>query len=64
MINIAYQDYATIDWMQETDDQYYVTITPTLGILRLFARSGLIGFFYPIYFHLFDKKAFQKIEYK
>jgi hypothetical protein len=61
LINIAYQDYATIDWMQETDDQYYVTITPTIGILRLFARSGLFGFFILFIFIYLIKKRSRKL---
>jgi len=41
LINIAYEKYAIEEW--KIDNDYYVSVAPTIGLFRLLARGGILG---------------------
>lgn len=59
LINIAYEKYAVTD--REKEDDYFVSIAPTLGLFRLLARSGILGFVILLIFVFKIKKRILKL---
>jgi len=60
LINIAYQRYASMNYLEEARNNYFVTISPTLSLFRLLARSGIFGVLLLLLFSYKIKKMFMK----
>jgi hypothetical protein len=56
LINFAYEDYAIQDY-KLNDPNYFVSTTPTLGLFRILARSGIFGLLcYFLFYYNLRKK--------
>ena len=56
LINFAYEDYAIQDY-KLNDPNYFVSTTPTLGLFRILARSGIFGLLcYFLFYYKLRKK--------